>query len=53
MPRFEIGVKEPVSRNIYYTGYTIHADSKDKAIDWYLQENSKVDRNLVYVNEVE
>lgn len=53
MPRFEIGVKEPISRNIYYTGHTIHAHSKDKAIEWYLKQNPEVDRNLVYVNKVD
>ena len=53
MAKFEIGVKSEQTRNIYFTGMTVIADNRDKAIDSYLtQSHDNVSRSLVYANEV-
>lgn len=52
MARFEIGVKDVLSGNIYYAGYTISASNREAAIDEYLETNQLTQRKLVYANMV-
>lgn len=52
MSRFEIGVKDFVSGNVYYTGYTVSAKNQEEAIDEYLSFNMGQDRKAVYANRV-
>jgi hypothetical protein len=53
MTKYEIGVKNVYTGNIYYTGMTVHADNRDKAIDNYFTiSRDDVARNLIYANEV-
>lgn len=54
MPKFEIGVKDLVTNNIYYTGYSIPARNSEEATDKYLQQsmNTHINRKLIYANKV-
>ncbi len=53
MSRYEIGIKDESSKNIYFTGYSFQAPNKETAISEYIKHTGETcPRELIYANEV-